>query len=322
MLMKLRVLAVTAVLSATACASNQATLPIGTGMQAQSLVRHSWMRPDAKKSDLIYVGYNYQIDVYSYPKGDLVGQLTLDYVSAICSDKNGNVWIGNTLRNGSQMVEYAHGATDPTTQVFSYPPRNCAVDPKSGDMAVVGFGDSTGKQNIEIYAQAQGLPQTYSSNYFTEWWACTYDSKGNLMIQGTVRSFGEAGLGELLKGHKKITPVNLQTDYGSAGVQWDGKYFLVAYENDKQLFRYQIKNGNATFVDNVNLTLPQGEYLQNMWLTGNTVFASGVTFADTSNGPTVGGFAYPAGGAPLHAFEPGLYPLLMTVSVAPKTTQH
>ncbi len=307
-------------LALSACAGDrQAGLPAGSFNQRNEPARTgSWMDPAALHGILIYVGFFGTVDVYSYPKGTLVGQLTLNDARAMCSDKSGNVWIGNEQRNGSQMVEYARGATQPTAQLFSYAPQGCAIDPKSGDLAVVGYGDGTGKQNLEIYHQAQGLPHTYSSHVLKTWYFCAYDSKGDLIIQGDVPTgYGDAGYAELLRGHQQFTPVNITTRYGSGGVQWDGKYFVMAYENDYQLWRYSIDNGNATFIDNINLPIKQPYWFRSFWLSGKTIYASSIE-EEGSSGPTIAGYPYPAGFPAENPFVVGVYPYAMTVSVPPK----
>jgi hypothetical protein len=316
-----RVAIVAGGLALSACAGDrQGELPMGALNRLTGTARTgSWMSPAAQHGILIYVGLSETVNVYNYPKGTLVGQLALDDVSAMCSDKSGNVWIGNNRRNGSQMVEYAHGATQPTTQLFSYPPQGCSVDATNGDLAVVGYGDGTGKQHLEIYAHAQGLPQTYTSNILNTWDYCSYDSKGDIIVQGNVSTgYGDAGYAELLKGHKQFTAVNITTRYGSGGVQWDGKYFVMAYENDYQLWRYSIENGNATFIDNIDLPIEQPYWFRNFWLTGKTIFASSAT--EGSGGATIAGYPYPTGSPAEHAFVIGLYPYTMTVSVRPKTS--
>ena len=306
-------------LALSACAGDrQSELPAGALNRLVGTARiGSWMSPAAQHGVLIYVGESGTVDVYSYPKGKLVGQLALDDVRAMCSDKSGNVWIGNNQRNGSQMVEYTHGATQPTTQLFSYPPQGCAVDAASGDLAVVGYRDNTGKQHLEVYAHARGLPQTYTSHILKTWYYCSYDSTGDVIVQGDVSTgYGDAGYAELLKGHKQFTAVNITTRYSSGGVQWDGKYFVMGYYNDYQLWRYSIVNGNATFIDNIDLPT-QPYWFQNFWLAGKTIFASSIAEGVGSSGPIIAGYPYPAGSPVEHAFVTAVYPYAMTVSVRP-----
>ena len=52
--------------------------------------RKSWMLPEAKSEDLLYVANVYTITVYSYPKGKLVGTLKDFYKPyGECVDKIG-----------------------------------------------------------------------------------------------------------------------------------------------------------------------------------------------------------------------------------------
>src|ERR1700729_644904 len=56
----------------------------------------SWMSPEAKSHDLLYVVSGSNVDVFTYPGGTLVGTLTgFEYPLGLCSDSNGNVWIAN-----------------------------------------------------------------------------------------------------------------------------------------------------------------------------------------------------------------------------------
>ena len=90
----------------------------GTAIAAHSNDGRSWMDPDAKTKDLLYVtnpGLN-EVLVYSYPQSKLVGTLTQFYFvpDGVCTDKKGDVWIVNN--NAQEIVEYKHGGT---TQIAS-----------------------------------------------------------------------------------------------------------------------------------------------------------------------------------------------------------
>jgi len=74
-------------------------------------VRPSWMTPDAKLRELLYVSDDatYDVYVFSYPQGKLVGTLTgFAAPGSLCSDAQGDVFIPNVLT--STIVEYAHGS--------------------------------------------------------------------------------------------------------------------------------------------------------------------------------------------------------------------
>jgi hypothetical protein len=98
----------------------------------------SWMLPEAKMQDLLYVSSStatgaYQVSVFSYPGGRQVGTLSVSAANGLCSDKVGNVYIVED----PDVVEYAHGGTYPiaTFDDLLFPTNGCAVDPTTGDLA-------------------------------------------------------------------------------------------------------------------------------------------------------------------------------------------
>ena len=104
----------------------------------------SWMLPEVKNEDLLYIsdGYHNQVYLYSFPKAKPVG--TLVGVSGVmCPDKDGNVWFANP--RADTIVKYAHGGTTPiaTLKVPRGPKLSvfsCVVDPGSGNLAAGGSG--------------------------------------------------------------------------------------------------------------------------------------------------------------------------------------
>jgi len=73
----------------------------GAMPQTSALATHadrgkSWMLPEAKADDLLYISNVYTVTVYSYPKGKHVGTLKGFYEPfGECSDSAGNVFIAN-----------------------------------------------------------------------------------------------------------------------------------------------------------------------------------------------------------------------------------
>jgi hypothetical protein len=79
---------------------------------ANSANGRSWGLPETKSEDLLYVSddSSSSVNMYSYPKGKLVGSLTgFQFPGSMCPDSEGNVWITNF--RGDTIVEYAHGGT-------------------------------------------------------------------------------------------------------------------------------------------------------------------------------------------------------------------
>ena len=74
----------------------------------------SWMAPDAKSHDLLYISDqgNQAVYVYSYPSAKLQGTLTgFTRPEGECVDKAGNVFIVDEA--ASVIFEYAHGGKSP-----------------------------------------------------------------------------------------------------------------------------------------------------------------------------------------------------------------
>lgn len=278
------------------------------------------MSPAAKTASLVvYIADGQEVKAYAYKSHALVGDLLVEGADTLCSDKAGDIWVNASGRNGSQMLEYPPGGMQPIAALFSYPPEGCSVDPKSGNLAVVTWGDSTGKQNLEIYEHAQGLPKTYSYGAFQGWNYCAYDDNGNLLIQGYAPD-GQGGdriviYAELQNGRKKPIAVNIATtDAGGAGVQWDGKYFLVGYNYDNIMHRYSVHDGQASEIGQVQLQDGQ-QHLNGFWLHHDTLIADlDVEFENYS----VAGFPYPQGSPEQNDFVPDVYhPYAITVTAKP-----
>jgi hypothetical protein len=150
--------------------------------------RRSWMNPDAKKTDLLYVSDEGSgvVDVYSYktPNGKgLMGQLTgFEFPYGDCSDEAGNVYIDDFL--ASQVVEYAKGGTTPLkTLAVTGLPIGCSVDPATGNLAVSAFVEanpSTTCGGVWVFAGGSGTPTLYEDPNICEYWSPGYDNASNL----------------------------------------------------------------------------------------------------------------------------------------------
>jgi hypothetical protein len=99
----------------------------------------SWMLPEGKGADLLYVsdGGTDDVLVFSYPQGALVGTLSgFDNPYGLCTDVKGDVFVVN--ESADTVVEYAHGGKTPiATLNLGTPTLACSVDEHTGDLAVV-----------------------------------------------------------------------------------------------------------------------------------------------------------------------------------------
>jgi hypothetical protein len=182
----------------------------------------SWMLAEARADTLLYVSDNSDNVVYafSYPQGTLVGTLTgFDSPVGICVNPAGSVWIVNQFPNG--MIEYDHGGSAPKRKLAlpragSY---GCAVDPKTGDIALTGSSYS-----IAVFKHGRGHATIYSDADLDRLFYCGYDDKANLFCSGQ-NAYSEPELAELPAGAETLDTIALNIQmYGAPGaVQWDSQ---------------------------------------------------------------------------------------------------
>ncbi len=145
----------------------------------------------AEGGTLVYVSNSYENRVYfySYPKLKLAGTLAgFDQPEGECVNAAGDVWIADSL--ASQIVEYGHGSTTPkaTLADTGYFPYACAVDPQTGDLAVVNEAANPVPGSLSIYRKARGTPKVYTDDSLSIPFFDAYDAKGNLYVDG-IRGF-------------------------------------------------------------------------------------------------------------------------------------
>ncbi|MBV9333913.1 MAG: hypothetical protein JO146_07880 [Candidatus Eremiobacteraeota bacterium] len=206
------------------------TLGSCTGVVPANVARSdatSWMDPGAKSaSQLLYVSDlgTFDVYVYQFPSLKLSGKLHgFDSPQGECGDASGNIWIADTKSN--KVREYAHGGAKPIASLadpLGYP-GGCAVDPSTGDLAVMNIADFSDAGAILIYKNARGTPQVYGNSNFFYFYFGGYDRNGNLYVSGaTVR--GGYLLGVLTRGGKSVSLVKVTggTLYFPGTVAWVG----------------------------------------------------------------------------------------------------
>jgi hypothetical protein len=275
--------------------------PVGsTGAmpQTSALATHadrgtSWMAPEAKNEDLLYVAGGGSprgwVRVYSYPQSKLVGKITgLDLPYGECVDRTGDVWVITNFLDTA--TEYAHGGTTPIA-TLSVPGSNayaCAVDPTTGNLAV------TNTSGVSIFPDAQGTPTTY-----TDWgqaYFCTYDDDGNL--------FALTGdeLTELPRGSSSFIIMDFsKNETALRNVQWKGRYLVVGgapvsgkHGSPEPVYQVSVSGSEATVVKTLQLVVSR-ERSDNaeFWVQGRTIVQP------VDSGKQIAIWAYPAGGNPL-----------------------
>lgn len=252
----------------------------------------SWMSPDAKRKDLLYISDQTTGDVYvfGYPKGVLVGTIAgLPEPQGECVDKKGDVFV--TTFAAFQILEYAHGGTSPIATLSNTGEymEGCSVDPTTGNLAAINFETtSQGPGGVSLYKKAKGSPTVYSDSNLLLGFAIGYDNQGNAFLDGldSNRNFEFA---ELPKGSSTFTTINLNLSITTpGGVQWDGKY--VAVGDAKSGTIYQTTGAGGGVVGSTTLTSSNGIF--QFFIDGKTVVGPNVYSATTMF------WKYPAGGTP------------------------
>jgi DNA-binding beta-propeller fold protein YncE/predicted small lipoprotein YifL len=307
--MKISPFAIVALAVLAACGGNQPLLsPESANANAKPPIappRHqqSWMDAGAANHDLLYVSdENGLVNVYRYWQHTLVGVLTnFQQPMGECVDKAGDVYITDNAADA--IDEYAHGGTKPIYVISdSYGPRACAVDPKTGNLAVANFGDSG---NVTIYAHARGKPAVYGDDYYT---AVGYDKYGDLLAADLYNTYsGYTGGFDYLPVHSKsfagitLSPRSSFKWGQVEAIAWDGKYWVI---DCNDLYRFSI-NIKAEFVDEIYLLTgftegglgPIWIYQKNLKTYGTQVVGTG----GADSGESVADYwNYPAGGSPTY----------------------
>ena len=137
----------------------------------------------ATSQDLLYLVGLRGIFFYSYdPDLKRVGEINIAHAGGLCVDMQNNVWVADTTR--SRMVEYAHGGTTPiaTLTDSNAVPYACAVDPATGDLAVVRAVGQVA--DVAVYTNGQGTPKIYRDPNIPVIYSLTYAGGSNLLIDG------------------------------------------------------------------------------------------------------------------------------------------
>ncbi|MFY9738732.1 MAG: hypothetical protein WAK11_06720 [Candidatus Cybelea sp.] len=273
----------------------------------------SWMKPAAKKSDLLYLDdQTGDVYVYSYPKGELMGTLTgLPEPQGECVDKKGDVFF--TTFASEEIIEYAHGGTSPIN-TLSNPGQlmeGCSVDKQTGDLAAIDFEPSGGGGggSVAIFAKASGSPTVVSDSNLYLGYQVGYDDKDNIFVDGVdnSRNFEFA---ELPKGSSSFTEIALSgvSIAIAGGVQWDGKYVTVGDAKSGDIYQ---TNGAGGKVEGTT-TLSDSDGVFQYFIDGKNVIGSNAYSANA------GIWKYPKGGSPTMTISGISDPFGAAISKAPK----
>lgn len=209
------------------------------------------MDPAAVPKKLLYVSdpLDGAVVVYTYPEMTFAGVLT-GFVepTGLCTDRAGDVWIADS--NGFSVYEYAHGGTNPIAQLTSDldGPTGCAIDPKSGSLAVTNSADW-----VAVFPNAIGTPAIYQLPPGTIPYFDSYDSQGNLFVDG-VSGTQSFLFYELAAGSSAFAGITLNESPAHAGdVGWDGKHIVLG-----DLFGTLYQTQGSNVVGTIDLTHNSG----------------------------------------------------------------
>ena len=262
------------------------------------------------KTDLLYVDSGGHLDIFSYPQGKAVEQITSEDLGSdgICSDKDGNVYV--PVFEQAQIYKFAHGATQPsaTLEMPQYEfAMSCALDPSSGDLAV-----STDNGEVGVFKSATSAPVFYHLAGIYTTWYCTYDNTGDLFVGGTN---GENGftLLELPFGGSALQAITLPAEVSPRlGIGWDGRHLVVAaeqYVHDVTLLRLHVSGSHATVVGKTKLAGRPNTIGTEFWIAGDRVVEP------DGNNDNVGVWSYPAGGRAITTLhDAGSFIFALTIS--------
>jgi hypothetical protein len=202
--------------------------------------------------------------VYKYDDGkgiDRIGQLTgFTYPAAPCTDRAGNVFVPD--EEAAHVVEYAHGATLPE-RVYPDPkafPIACAVDPKSGNLAIVNFKTYGGDANVVVIDARAANVMTYADANFATGASASYDGSGDLFVNG-LDGQSAYELDELAAGATQLTSVQIHgaTMHIPGRLQWTGAHLLAGDQSYRGqdtsgAYRLVVRGTSATVDGSIKFT--------------------------------------------------------------------
>lgn len=232
-------------------------------------------------------------EVFTYPHGKPVGYLGV-FDAYLCSDSSGNIFATGDEGLGYVWV-FAHGSSTPFATIYN--PQSaggCSVDPSSETVAVADPDASP--IVIFPYNPRRGwrLARQYSDANMRGSFYCTYDSQGNLFVDGYDTNLAFI-LVELPKGSSTFTTITLdQTIHSPGSLQWVG--------NDLALEDAGTTRSSTAVIYRFAITGSGGHKLSRTALKDSVGNAQFLIRNGTVIGPlagAIGFWRFPRGGAPV-----------------------
>ncbi len=285
--------------------------------------RATWMAPEAKSSDLLYVsGGCGGVCVFAYPGGKMVGALAEPAAEGLCVDPGGDVFVVNfegPSESAGNIVEYAHGGTTPI-HTFADPgfyPQACSVD-KNGNLAVANTGGALprgGPGNVTIYTRSSKNFVGFRDRKIYYYYFVAYDDDGSLYVDGD--NPGPFQLAKLST-TKKFTNIKVNQTIGFPGnLQWDGKNLAIGTAATPNLiYHVAVAGSKGTVVSKTVLDGPVTAVEVQFWIQDRTIATPYGTQNDAIY--EVGLWKYPTGGKPAKVIQNGQFSNeLFGVTVSP-----
>ena len=276
----------------------------------------SWMLPEARGDTLLYVsGGSAYVNVYSFPKGKLVGTLTgFQEVTGVCTDAAGDVWVANSA--AFDLIEYPHGGSSPIAVLSDYEsyPFSCSVDLLTGDLAVTNILsiEHSEQGGIAIYRGASGTPQVYRDARYGEYYFLGYGPNGKLYFDGNDGS-QQFEMARLYRGRFDPLTIRGATIMSPGGVQYaEGSLTIGGGDRSQNAIVYRITS-HGTVTGSTTLAGAYSCPSYEIWKTW--------IICASSNG-NVPIYKYPRGGNPVATIGASTGPFQVVISEAPHRTGH
>ncbi|MGA8575865.1 MAG: hypothetical protein WB609_09340 [Candidatus Cybelea sp.] len=259
------------------------------------------MRRDLNNQPLLYVTNSSSVTMYSGLGGSaltLVGEI-FGFQGPVgeCTDAQGDVFVAD---GPARVVdEYAYGsivAKNVITDTLGEP-YACAIDTASGRLAVTNLTDPSGGEpgNVLVYPSPTRTPVEYSDPQMNEPVFCTFDRKGNLIVDA-YDSSSHPVITELRKAGTELKTLTLsgldpRKLYEPSGLEPAGPVMIWGDTGDVDIDQLKIAGSTATLV----ATLP----LSNLYSIGQFItYGSGsteVVIIPDYSGSRLQTYSYPQG---------------------------
>lgn len=251
----------------------------------------SWMLPEAKGEDLLYVVY-LGMNVYTYPAGQQVGSIPESGYYGACSDQAGNIYVTNWQYSKIEKFPHASMLPSEVYYIYSHSPYYCAVDPNTQELAVTMSDGSPGDM-VAFFDPGKKKPHyIYLKDQTTFLETLTYDSHSNLFVE--AEKSGSFSLIEVPKGGHQFKKLKIagsfDYSYDAHPVQWDGKNLTVSSQGykEEEIYRLSINGATGKIVGRTSVDDSQ--------LLLETAFAKNAMAGASPHDTRI--WTYPAGGGP------------------------